>query len=117
MKTDEYKALDSQQMEELINGLKTVNNVEFNALKVIEEAGELTTLLTKSLSKIEELKPKDEELIEECGDLLLRLFVYIEHKGITNKVEERAEQKAALIYEALKAGKIGSTVTITKTTK
>lgn len=117
MKTDGYKALEAEQMEELVEGLKVVNSLEFNALKVIEEAGEFTTLLTKTITKSPEHQPTEAELIEEGGDLLFRVYVYLEHRGIMDKVFDRADQKAALIYEAWKLGKIGSTVTVTKTQK
>ncbi len=117
MKTDGFEPLTTEQTAEAFKLLTEVNNKEFNMLKVLEECTELQHLLIKSLSKHEELKPEKDEIIEEMGDLFLRMAVLIEHMDIADEVEDRADRKLALLYEAAKTGRIGSTVTIVKTVK
>ncbi len=108
------KELTQEETQELLEFLLTSNNLEFNTLKVIEEIFETGELLTKSISKVERLKPTKEQLVEEIGDLLMRLKVLILHMKIDEDVERRMENKFAALHEWMKQGNLGSTVTVTK---
>ena len=111
------KVLTQEQTQELLEFLLKSNNLEFNALKVVEEALETSELLTKLVTKVERLKPTKEQLIEELGDLMMRTTVFCLHLGISEAVELRSENKFAALYDWMKEGNLGSTVTVTKRSK
>lgn len=101
----------------VVDQLTKVNNLEFNMAKVIEEAAEVTELLTKYLTKIPSLKPQSASITEEVGDLIFRLMVLSRHMNIENEVGLRVEDKAAMLKKALYKGNMGSTLIVTKTRK
>lgn len=92
------------------------NNLEFNTLKLAEEMLEAGELLIKSVTKSGELKPSDDLLASELGDVLIRLVIFAEHKGesFQDKVENKALEKFTKLNNYFRNGG-GKNITITNT--
>lgn len=73
-------------------------------LKVIEESTEVNELLIKYITKRKDSRPSKEQITEELGDLMFRVGVLMKHLDIVDDVDDRACEKAVLIYEHLKNG-------------
>jgi NTP pyrophosphatase (non-canonical NTP hydrolase) len=112
--TVENKVLTPNVRQQTIEALILINDTNFNTLKVVEEATEVNELLIKSLTKAAIAKPKLDDIIEEIGDLRLRLEIYESALGITARVKTRVENKLAFLKENLDKGNMGTTVTIIK---
>lgn len=68
-----------------------------NILKVVEECSELSEVMTKLITKREDLRPSKEKIAEEMGDVLFRIKVAAEMLGLTQAVEDRQDEKAAQV--------------------
>lgn len=111
----EDKELTDEQFDELIVFAQTHNDHNFNTLKLAEEAIELSEALIKSLTKREGDRPSKEAVIEELGDFLVRMMLYVGDDEIMQEgISKRTENKAAFLYERFKAGRMGTTIQITK---
>lgn len=84
-------------MKEVIEQLQSYNTLDRNILKVVEETTELNEVLIKFITKKPELKPPIAKIVEEAGDVLLRLKVIAAHFGIADAINERVKHKAAQI--------------------
>jgi NTP pyrophosphatase (non-canonical NTP hydrolase) len=71
---------------------------EKNILKVVEECAELQEVLVKYLTKSEELKPKQEKIVEEMGDVVFRIMVLARAMNIEKEVDQRMQDKATQMY-------------------
>lgn len=67
-------------------------------LKLVEECTELNEVLIKYLTKKEKYKPSKAKIIEEMGDVLIRMKLLAEFWDIKNEVNERRDNK----YKAIK---------------
>ena len=74
------------------NTLK-INNTTYNHSKLLEELLELSEILIKMINKIPEKQPNQEKLVEEVGDVLLRLEVLIIKENIQEEVSKRINDK------------------------
>ena len=74
------------------NTLK-INNTTYNHSKLLEELLELSEVLIKMINKTENKQPKQEKLVEEVGDVLLRLEVLIIRENIQEEVSKRINNK------------------------
>jgi len=80
-------------MKELIKKIKNYNTEEYNYLKCVEELAELSEVLLKKVNKKQtEKEPKDQEIIDEIGDCIIRLNVLTEIFG-ENKIDTRIHLK------------------------
>lgn len=93
--------------EEVIPILAKYNKRKYNVMKLLEELSELSEVLLKTETKIPEKRPDPQLIIEEIGDVFLRLGIYMEMQDggteeIMDKVEERINYKAnkLLLYVA-----------------
>lgn len=90
---------NKKKLEENIQIIIETNNKKYNKLKLIEELNELSTELVKSLTK-EDGEGLHEKIIEECGDVVLRLEVFMltlkkkDLIAILNRSEEKAQKLA-----------------------
>lgn len=64
------------------------------ALKLLEEVTELSEVPIKRETKHDDLRPPEEKLTEELGDVLFRMDILIEKMGIKDKMEARYQEKA-----------------------
>lgn len=71
---------------------------EKNILKVVEECAELQEVLVKLLTKSEDLKPKQDKIVEEMGDVLFRIAILSRVLGVDEEVQNRMEDKATIMY-------------------
>ena len=86
------------------NTLK-VNNSTYNHSKLLEELLELSEVLIKMTNKTAKKQPPKEKLVEEVGDVLLRLEVLIIKEGIEKDVEKRINDKIGQLGGYLIEGK------------
>lgn len=99
--------MDEIEFEELSEALKK-NTAEFTTLKLIEELAELQEKLIKYHLKSKAHKPKIEEILDEVGDVELRLALFIDHLEFVDAeeyIEDRIEKKLGKLYGYLKEGK------------
>jgi NTP pyrophosphatase (non-canonical NTP hydrolase) len=94
---------------ELLDALKK-NTPEFTTLKLIEELAELQEKLIKYHLKSPSHKPKIQEVLDEVGDVGLRITLFLEQHttdefDATEYVEERVEKKVKKLYGYHKEGK------------
>ena len=82
-----------------------VNNATYNHSKLLEEVLELSEVLIKMINKSGSKAPPKEKLIEELGDVLFRAEVLILKEGLTEKVQERIENKIEQLTGYLIEGK------------
>lgn len=71
---------------------------EKNILKVVEECAELQEVLVKHLTKSEELKPKEDKIVEEMGDVMFRIMILARLMGVERSVQLRLQDKAQTMY-------------------
>lgn len=90
---------------DLIELLAKTNRPEYNVLKTCEELAELQEKLLKFHLKVPEHKPTEEQIIEEVGDVFLRLMILIHQYDWEDAVEKRVEQKEAKLVNYYKEGK------------
>lgn len=97
------KKRKTQEMEinpNIIQAMLENNTVEYNKLKCIEECTELTEVLVKSMTKKPDLAPSEQSIIEEIGDLEIRLAVIKRMYG-ESAVNVRINQKQASLAKRM----------------
>ncbi len=86
MTKEELIQLDSieneTQAEDLLGFLGENNDATFNRTKLLEELLELSEKIAKSLNKKPEYQPTQQDIVEEIGDVLLRLQIYMKSEKI-----------------------------------
>lgn len=111
----EDKVLTDDEFDELIILAQTYNDHNFNTLKLAEEATELSEVLIKSLTKSGTSKPSKAAIIEELGDFLVRMALFVGNdEEMQANIENRMESKAAFLYERFKAGTMGTRINVQK---
>lgn len=91
--------------QEIINHLAQKNTYQYNLLKTCEELNELSEILLKKVNKFGGPKePTDDAIIEEIGDVQLRLLVLFEVFD-DSKIEERVQYKLKKYKEYIEEGK------------
>jgi NTP pyrophosphatase (non-canonical NTP hydrolase) len=91
--------------EELLLELEQRNGWNFNHMKAIEELAELSEVLIKKLNKNGGPKePSDRSIVEEIGDVLLRLRILEFYYG-KDAIKERMDFKLSKFAEILTTNK------------
>lgn len=90
-----------EELQKVAERMSAKYDVQGIMLKVIEENTELNEVLIKSITKTPELKPPIEKVIEETGDVLVRLIIMIEKLGIKEEVDKRIDEKVEQILKFL----------------
>lgn len=87
--------MNHKKLDNNIQVILNTNTKKYNKLKLIEELNELSTELVKSLTK-EDGEGLHDKIIEESGDVLLRLEVFLSSlsKKDAEKVLKRAFDKS-----------------------
>jgi NTP pyrophosphatase (non-canonical NTP hydrolase) len=81
------------------------NEPQFNYYKLAEELAELSEVVLKRYGKKPDHKPSIEKLIEESGDVLVRLKILIRMEGIQKNVVARKRQKLNQLIGYIEKGK------------
>lgn len=81
------------------------NKPSYNYIKLAEELAELQEVIIKRYLKKEEYKPPMAKVIEEMGDVYLRLNILAEQEGIKMEVAERVHEKGKKLLDYIDAGK------------
>jgi len=87
-------------MKETVKILAETNDRTYNILKMIEECGELATVLAQSLTK----GAKEKDMIDELGDVVFRAKI-LSHLFGKDKVNKRVEYKLNKCDQYLTEGK------------
>lgn len=78
----------------------------FNKTKLLEEMAELNEKILKEINKSPEYKPSKEDIIEEIGDFMIRLQLYILSEDLNpEKIESRITYKLNRLLTYIKEGK------------
>jgi NTP pyrophosphatase (non-canonical NTP hydrolase) len=81
------------------------NEPKFNYYKLAEELAELQEVVLKRYGKKEEHKPPLSKLIEEAGDVMVRLKLIIRMEDIEKEVVARKRQKLNQLIQYIEEGK------------
>lgn len=106
---EEDTELSESEYEEVVDALKK-NTTEFTTLKLIEELAELQEKLIKFHLKSASHKPKMNEILDEIGDVGLRVTLFLDHHTTDDfdpgeYVDERVEKKIKKLHGYYKEGK------------
>jgi len=82
-----------------------VGNATYNHSKLLEELMELGEVLVKKINKIPEKQPPIEKIIEEMGDVLVRVYVLMYQENIEKEVKDRISEKLEMLHKYAKEGK------------
>lgn len=93
------------EQEATIEYLVNNNLPEKNLGKLAEECAELLEVLLKCMTRKEGNKPSREKIVEELGDVMLRLFIYIEQNEMEIDVSVRMENKLKQLQDYIDQGK------------
>jgi len=94
--------------EEIFPILTKYNTRDYNVMKLLEELSELSEVLLKTETKIASKRPPVQDIIDEVGDVVLRLGVYVHMRGeevMGKAIDTRIENKAKKLLEYVAAGK------------
>lgn len=80
------------------------NNPMYNYTKLAEELAELSEVILKCVNKKDEFKPPIGKLIEEAGDVILRLEILIADKNIESDVAIRVGTKLNKLLQHIENG-------------
>jgi heterodisulfide reductase subunit B len=97
--------MSEEKYNENIKQFAHSNTEQYNILKVCEESTETQEKLLKYLTKSKEYKPKIEDIVEEIGDLELRLEFLKELWKIEKAVQERKVYKLKKLVKYREEGK------------
>jgi NTP pyrophosphatase (non-canonical NTP hydrolase) len=101
--------LGKEQLYEFLSFMAKYNNVQFNVLKTAEEASELAQASLKLLTRLKGMETGRENLIEEIGDLKMRVHMLVESLDISVlDIEERVLSKGRKYLKLLKSKHDGS---------
>lgn len=100
---DEIK--DEDDAEAFFVELARTNDGMYNKTKLLEELAELNEKILKSINKHPDHKPPQSEIIEEIGDVLIRIKMYNIMEGITDQqIRDRVILKANKFIGYIKDG-------------
>lgn len=92
-------------MEEAIKQILIYNRSDYQYVKLAEELAELLEVVIKRYLKKPENKPSIEKLIEEMGDVLLRMKLLAEMENIKEEVNTRMHAKCTKLLTYIAEGK------------
>lgn len=81
------------------------NAPDYNYIKLAEELAELQEVIIKRYLKKEAFKPPMAKVIEEVGDVVLRLKVLSRMEGIAVPIANRVNEKSTKLLSYIDAGK------------
>lgn len=90
-----------ENIKEVVSRMAAKYDAQGIMLKVVEETTELNEILIKSITKTPELQPPIEKVIEETGDVLVRIMIMMEKLGILEEVDKRIDEKCTQILNFL----------------
>lgn len=99
MDLEEIKKLEKidnpRQVGELMDYIGSKNTLKYNLTKTAEELMELGLVLLQYANKKGKCQPKKQELIDEVGDVLMRMEIMVKTMEVTDdEIEIRILKKA-----------------------
>jgi hypothetical protein len=91
-----------KRLNDIVEILLKKNNLDYNKLKASEEFQELALALTQQVLKPN--KTKDQEVIDEIGDCIIRLEL-VKRLYNSEKIDKRVNYKIDNFLEYLEGGK------------
>lgn len=88
-----------EKMEVVLEHMRKKNSPNYNLLKMAEECSELSTAILQRINKPGQVTD-DEEIIDELGDVALRLL----HFGNDERVAARVRHKINRYYDLINKG-------------
>lgn len=92
---------ENKTVREKVHDIAMVNSIDYNYAKLAEECIELADVLIKMGTKPNRREEKIPHLIEELGDVQLRMAVLIDYLGIASDVQKRSEKKLDNLSDSL----------------
>jgi hypothetical protein len=90
-----------QRTQDDIDKIIAHSDKPYHYLKLLEELAELQEVIVKRLTKSEKHRPPIAKIIEEAGDVLVRINVISVIEDITEEVFERYDQKVLQISKEI----------------
>ena len=91
-------------MKEDILKILEYNKPEFNYIKLGEELAELSEVVIKRFLRKDPHKPPLAKIVEECGDVLLRIRILSAMEGLDDEINERQNQKKEKLLKYIANG-------------
>lgn len=91
--------------EETVTYLAENNKEKNNLGKLVEECAELTEVLVKCMTKVQDHRPLREKIVEELGDVVFRIAVFVKQNGMEDEVEERVKVKSEQVNQWINESK------------
>jgi hypothetical protein len=86
---------DLNTAKKFFTQLTSTNDKMYNKTKLLEELAELNEKVLKSINKHPDHKPSQNEIIEEIGDVFIRLMMYSVSEGISDEqIQKRVIEKS-----------------------
>jgi NTP pyrophosphatase (non-canonical NTP hydrolase) len=93
------------EIRELLNFLASENGKRYNLRKCAEELNELAAVCLKMSNKKGEFLPDRQEIIDEAGDVLMRVKMVLKSESINPaEIRERIRHKANKYLKLLQDG-------------
>ncbi len=106
MQDEVMEVIDTEeQVKEICEILAKQNSFKYNLSKASEECSELNLVLLQTLNKKGKHVPNIQEVIDEIGDVFLRVHILMIAMGISDEVvRQRVYKKATKYASWLKSG-------------
>lgn len=92
-------------MENSIQTILDYNEPNFNYVKLAEELAELSEVVLKRYIKKEKNKPPLYKIVEEAGDVILKLRILSRMEDISDDINKRVLFKTEKLLGYIKEGK------------
>lgn len=103
---DDIENVDEWYHDEIVSYMAAHNDPTYNRIKLAEELAELSEVVLKSVNKKgTEKEPDKQSIIDELGDVLIRVNVLIGALDAYDAVEERMRIKFDKFRKAIKEKK------------
>lgn len=104
MKVDKTLVNSASLLQELAFRNRGKHSSNYNSEKLAEEASELSLVLQQK--KLKPARVEDQEIIDEIGDTLIRIRMYmLERPEIQDAINARVQHKLSKYHEWLLTGK------------
>lgn len=114
MDVKEYEKVSDVEFNDMLIDLADSSDENWAYAKILEEAIEASEVLIKLLTKTKENRPSTLQLVEELGDLQARIAIFATKSKLHDDIFDRAQNKIQFLHEALKAGKLGANIIISR---
>lgn len=90
--------IENRTNREIIDNIVSLNQEDYDLLKLAEECTELSEVLIKMVTKPNRREERMGHLIEEMGDVGVRMDILQARLGVSKEVDKRYQEKLDYIH-------------------